>query len=52
VMGAITDFGKNAGVKAEKLPTEETSKKIEEELRALAPFDWASQVTGMLQPTP
>jgi hypothetical protein len=40
VMGAIKDFGKNAGVKAEKLPTEETSKKIEEDLRALSPAGW------------
>jgi len=34
-MGAVKDFGKNAGVKAEKLPTQEKSQEIEKELRSL-----------------
>jgi hypothetical protein len=35
VMGAIKDFGRNAGVTAKKLPTEEKAKEIEKELQAL-----------------
>jgi PIN like domain len=35
VMGAVEDFGKKAGVRAEKLPSEEKSKQIEKELQAL-----------------
>jgi hypothetical protein len=42
VIGAIKDFGKGAGVKAQKLSAEEKSKEIEKELQALAQRNWAA----------
>ena len=39
-MTAIKDFVNNANVPAEKLPTEERAKEIEEEQRALPPLGW------------
>jgi hypothetical protein len=41
-MTAIEDFVKTANVPAEKLPTEERAREIEEELRALPPFGWSA----------
>jgi len=45
-MTAIKDFVKNANVPAEKLPTEERAKEIEEEQQALPPFGWSTYDDG------
>jgi hypothetical protein len=42
LLDGIKDFGKNAGVKAEKLPTEEESTEIKKEIEALPPFGWST----------
>jgi hypothetical protein len=36
----IQDFGKNAGVKADQLPTEQKSTEIKKEIEALPPLGW------------
>jgi len=38
LLEGIQDFGKNAGVKADQLPTEEEAKEIKEEIEALQPY--------------
>jgi hypothetical protein len=42
LLEGIIDFGKNAGVKAEKLPTEAESAEIKQEIEALPPIGWST----------
>jgi hypothetical protein len=45
LLEGIQDFGKNAGVKADQLPTEEEAKEIKEEIEALPPLGWLNETT-------
>jgi PIN domain-containing protein len=42
LLDGITHFAKNAGVTAEKLPTEDEAEKIKKEIDSLPPFSWQS----------
>jgi hypothetical protein len=41
LLAGLTDFGKKSGVNAERLPSDEESKAIREEIDSLPPFGWA-----------
>jgi hypothetical protein len=43
LLRGLTDFGTNAGVKAEKLPTEKEAAEITTEIDSLLPLDWMNQ---------
>jgi hypothetical protein len=40
LLEGIQDFGRNAGVKADQLPTEQESTEIKKEIEALPPLGW------------
>jgi hypothetical protein len=40
LLEGIQDFGKNAGVKTDQLPTEQESTEIKKEIEALPPIGW------------
>jgi PIN domain-containing protein len=47
LLTGLEDFGKNAGVKAEKLPTEKEAKEIRREIEGLPPIGWMEGMRAM-----
>jgi len=50
LLEGIQDFGKNAGVKADQLPTEQESSEIKKEIEALPPLGWLNETAMALPP--
>jgi len=47
LLTGLEDFGKNAGVKAEKLPTEKEAEEIRKEFEGLPPIGWMEGMRAM-----
>jgi len=52
LLKGITHFGRNAGVKAEKLPTAEEAAVIEKEIDALPPLGWLTDTDEAVRGDP